>query len=115
MLSEVSYPRKSLRHLVAYRNMAGTAWNFVVDGNDSGCRGVRPDFSSCSRLSNAQDEESRPISLGEIGKCVSYSDPLVRVQVILRVDLAELREVPGPPPLRIRERPGFGCQRVNRL
>lgn len=69
MLSEASYPRKSLRHLVAYRNMAGTAWKFAVDGSDSGCRGFRPDFSSCSRLSNAQDEESRPISLGEIGKC----------------------------------------------
>ena len=72
-------------------------------------------WQTSSRSSNAQDEESRPISLGEIGKCVSYSNTLVRVQVNLRVDLAELREVPGPPPLRIPGRPSFGCQRVDRF
>lgn len=30
LLREVSYPTKPHRHLVAYRNMAGTAWKFAV-------------------------------------------------------------------------------------
>jgi hypothetical protein len=45
------------------------------------------------------------------------SAPSLRSSLVppVRVDFAEFREVLGPPPLRIRGRLGFWCQRVDRF